>query len=751
MPFPRQLQAKWLLRPNPVLCYTAAVFLAAAAQIARLPLNPPTLIPQITYIPFIVFGAAYGGLWPGLLTTGLCFLESMCFATEPIGTRTVGDPRHWLGLGVLLVAGLVICFSFERAKRAKLADTLTYELAALLNQTYDAVFVWELESKRITFWDQGALRLYGYSTCEALGQSAQELLATQFPESLAAWLAAIPLSSSWQGELVRTSRDGRRITVESRMSLRRSGEGEYRVIELARDISEQKRLEQSQARLACEVQMRQKTLESILQHSPACIAVLRDPDFTYETVNPAYQALFPGSPMVGRTLAQVWPEAAPLLLPLLNIVRDTQTVYHAIEAPIPKSRAPGGPLEQGYFNSSYVPFLGPGGEVHVLVAAVEVTRYKTAEEELRGANRELATIYASSPVALMVVDDDLCVRKLNDTAARFAGPKTSELVGLQLGEVLGCLSASGEARGCGHEPSCAQCPLQRAVLDTLWNGTPHQVEVWLSFFSEGRIDRRYLSVATTSMKNGEGMVLVSAHDITQRKRAEEGLHETVTQLQSALDQKTVLLKEIHHRVKNNLAVISSLLSMKADLVETAEARLALEESQSRVLSIALIHEQLYGSENLDRINFSHYTQQLVEQLKSVFVSEPERIAIRLNVAPIELGVHRAVPCALILHELVSNAFKHAFPSERCGEVHISLQESAPGYLELVIEDNGIGPHPGLVAPRAKSLGLRTVAILSRQLEGSFEQQTATGAGTRFVLRFPAGSSRRAACPSGNPA
>jgi PAS domain S-box-containing protein len=581
--------------------YAAAVFLAAAAQIARVPLDPPTLIPYITYLPFVLLSAAYGGLRPGLLTTVLCSLESLYFATEPVERFAARNTWNWAGLAALLCSGVVTCLLSERAQKAKLCDTSVCELAALLNQTYDAVFVWELKSRRITFWDRGALGLYGFSSGEAIGRSLHDLLATEFPESLAACLAAMQQASYWHGELVHTARDGRRITVESRMSLRQGEDGLVRVIEVARDISERKRLEQAQAQLARERELRQGTLEAIIQNSPACIALLRGPDFIYESVNPAYQALTPGESVVGRAVAEVWPEAAPLVLPILGVVREAQTVYHATGAKIPRRRTPEGPVEDRYFDFSYVPLPGPGSaDIQVLVAAIEVTRHKRAEEQLRAVNQ---------------------------------------------------------------------------------------------------------------------------------------------QLESALAQKTVLLKEVHHRVKNNLAVVSSLLGMKADTLEITAAREALEESRRRVHSIALIHEQLYGSETPDRIDFSEYAQQLAGELHASFVSEPERIAIRLDIAPIEMGIHRAVPCALILNELVSNAFKHAFPGGRRGEVVVSLQESAPGQLEFAVEDNGIGSPAGLAERNAKSLGLKIVGILGRQLEGTLEQQSDSGAGTRFVLRFPAGSSR----------
>jgi two-component sensor histidine kinase len=224
-------------------------------------------------------------------------------------------------------------------------------------------------------------------------------------------------------------------------------------------------------------------------------------------------------------------------------------------------------------------------------------------------------------------------------------------------------------------------------------------------------------------------------DITQRRRAEEARQETVRALESAVTEKTVLLQEVHHRVKNNLAVIASLLSMKADTAGSTEAKLALDESRQRVHSMALIHEHLYGSSHLDHINFSDYAQELAQGL---YVGEPGRISIDMDVDPIELGIARAVPCALILNELLSNAFKYAFPGLRNGKIRVSFHESEPESLELSIEDNGIGLPAGRLTERnTQSLGLRIVGILTKQLDGSIEQQWCSG--TRIVLRFPAGS------------
>ena len=165
-----------------------------------------------------------------------------------------------------------------------------------------------------------------------------------------------------------------------------------------------------------------------------------------------------------------------------------------------------------------------------------------------------------------------------------------------------------------------------------------------------------------------------------------------------------------------------------------EVRRALEASHRRVHSMALIHEQLSEKDRLDRINFSEYAHQLVSHLRQAVVDEPTRVAIETELDPIELGIEQAVPCGLILNELLTNAFKYAFPGRNQGRILISFHESSPGTLELAVEDNGVGLSPELRSGRETSLGLRIVGILTNQLDGTLEHQPC--AGTRIVLRFP---------------
>ena len=351
----------------------------------------------------------------------------------------------------------------------------------------------------------------------------------------------------------------------------------------------------------------------------------------------------------------------------------------------------------------------------------DITERNRARQELLDAHslstaayEETAAIYAHAPIIMLVVDDQLRVIKVNDMAMRFAGREASEMLGLSPCEALGCSSNEG--------------PLSRVPLDTITNGTRQDhVEAWLPF--AGQPQQRCLLISTAPMQfEGRKRALVCAQDVTELKR-------TVRQLESALTEKTVLLKEVHHRVKNNLAVISSLLRMQADTHGSAEAKAALAQSQMRVRSMALIHEHLCGNDHLDRINFSEYARQLVREMYTAFVIEPGRISLEVAADAIELGLDRAVPCALILNELMSNAFKHAFPGERKGEIRISFRESAPGELELAIQDDGIGSSAVLGEGKTNSLGLSIVRILTTQLDGTLDQEPC--AGTRFVLRFPA--------------
>jgi two-component sensor histidine kinase len=214
-------------------------------------------------------------------------------------------------------------------------------------------------------------------------------------------------------------------------------------------------------------------------------------------------------------------------------------------------------------------------------------------------------------------------------------------------------------------------------------------------------------------------------DITERRRTE-------SQIAASLEEKEVLLKEIHHRVKNNLQVISSLLNLQAANVVDTKTLEQLRESQNRIRSMALIHERLYQSGNLARIDFGEYTRSLVGFLARSY-SVPG-VHIQVGVQNIELPVNAAIPCGLVINELVSNALKYAFPDERGGLVEVLLTVAPDRTAVLSVRDDGIGLPHELDHQNTTTLGLQLVNTLTKQLNGTIG--LIRDRGTTFSITFP---------------
>jgi PAS domain S-box-containing protein len=214
-------------------------------------------------------------------------------------------------------------------------------------------------------------------------------------------------------------------------------------------------------------------------------------------------------------------------------------------------------------------------------------------------------------------------------------------------------------------------------------------------------------------------------NITERKQAEAQAREAL--------RREMLLKEIHHRVKNNLQVISSLLFLQSANISDPNTLQSLEESQSRVKAIALIHEKLYGSADLERLDFAEYVRDLLSDLLHTYRVAEERIAFHTDIGEIRFGIDTAIPCGLIITELVTNALTHAFPDGSRGDVWISLNSSEAQTYVLSVRDNGVGLPADLDWRRSKSLGLKLVSDLTKQLEGTIRAVSAEG--TAFTIAF----------------
>jgi len=215
-------------------------------------------------------------------------------------------------------------------------------------------------------------------------------------------------------------------------------------------------------------------------------------------------------------------------------------------------------------------------------------------------------------------------------------------------------------------------------------------------------------------------------DISGQKANEE-------MLAAALAEKDVLLREIHHRVKNNMQIVSSLLSLQSRYLKHPDDMEIFKESQRRIRSMAYIHEKLYRSNNLARIEFGDYLKSLTQNLVASQQKSPGRIDLRLDLEEVFLDIQTAIPCGLIVNELVMNSLKHGFPGDRSGEIRIGLRIAESGEIRLVVGDDGIGLPLGLDVLAVDSMGMQLVTLLIGQIEGRLEIDRTRG--VEFLLTF----------------
>lgn len=226
--------------------------------------------------------------------------------------------------------------------------------------------------------------------------------------------------------------------------------------------------------------------------------------------------------------------------------------------------------------------------------------------------------------------------------------------------------------------------------------------------------------------DGRTMFTVILRDVTERMLNE-------ARIRASLREKESLLKEIHHRVKNNLQVVSSLLGLQSRAVSDPEMRKKFQESQDRVHSMALLHESLYQSHSLSEINFPEYIRQLAAHLFHSYGVAAERIHLRTDMDDVLLHLDAAVPCGLIINELLSNSLKYAFPDGRDGQIRIELRGLSDGSTRLVIADDGVGLRADVDWVNTRSLGLRLVRTLAQQLGAQIEVNSAAGMEVRLAF------------------
>jgi pentatricopeptide repeat protein len=340
---------------------------------------------------------------------------------------------------------------------------------------------------------------------------------------------------------------------------------------------------------------------------------------------------------------------------------------------------------------------------------------RRAERDLRASETRFYSFMNNNPALAFIKDSDGRILYINNTCE---GAWNTTLAACQGKPDHELWSAADAAR------------IRALDLSVLERGQPSHVVEELPSRQQ---PVRQLLTFRFPFADGTGCRLIGGMsvDITERMQTESALA-------AALAAKEVLLQEVHHRVKNNLQIISSLLNMQAELLSDSSLREVLLQSKRRVESMAMIHERLYCNADIDCVDFKQYVEALAKGLFSAYAVNPNPVCLRLELEPVFLDLSQAIPCGLILNELVSNCLKYAFPDQRRGELLVALY-CADDRVTMRVADNGIGLPPGLDWRKSQSLGLRIVDILARQLMGTVHQES--GAGGDFCLTFQKAASR----------
>jgi PAS domain S-box-containing protein len=346
--------------------------------------------------------------------------------------------------------------------------------------------------------------------------------------------------------------------------------------------------------------------------------------------------------------------------------------------------------------------------------AILFNRQQQAEQALRDRENELRLIMDTVPALISYVDSEYRYRRVNKTYERWLGITAEEVCGRHVREIL------SETSWQAVRPN-----IERALA-----GERVSYQVELSFGGGGP---RWLESTYVPDRDEAGRVcgfVVHAVDIGEMKKAEE-------QIKRSLREKEALLKEIHHRVKNNLQIVHSMLNLQLPFIKDEQAVELFKESQNRIYSMALIHEKLYQSESLVKIDLAEYIRSLTANLFLSYGVSERAIRLQISVEDVTLNIDTVIPCALIINELVSNSLKHAFPAPigPAAAIRVGLRREADGQFLLAVGDNGVGLPEGFDIQRSESLGLKLVGVLVRQLQGTV--RLGTRGGTEFAIAFKA--------------
>lgn len=596
----------------------------------------------------------------------------------------------------------------ERKKMEKALRSSEARFRAIFEQAAVGITLFDLQGKFLKS-NQKFRDLLGYREEELLSKSLEDLI---YPDDL--FRLSGSLNSLLLGQIETCSREKRCIRKDETLVwtnltislITESAEEPAYFLCVVEDISERK---QATAKL-------QKVVQELAYHKQAldqfAIVTITDAKGVITYVNDKFCEIsgYTQAEAIGKTHA------------LVNSGYHSRDFFKNLWSTIAQGKIWQGEVknkrkngEDYWVDTTIVPFLNEQGiPFQYLAIRVDITQRKLTEQKIQQRESQMTAQYKGIPVPTYTWQkqaDDLVLIDYNHASESITDGEISSLLG--------------------------------SKLSVMYKDHPQIIkDFWKCFQNQQTLQREYWCQISPSSEPKyfiinyvfvpPDLVMVHTQDLTEREQAK-------ALIQASLKEKEVLLKEIHHRVKNNLQVISSLLDLQSQYIEDPVLLSQFEDSQNRIQSMALLHEKLYQSNNLSHINFAEYVESLVDHLFLSYGRGKHKIKPRIDIDNMSLNLDTAIPCGLIINELVSNALKHGFPENapenNSGEISIEIhQKSDLDHFVLVISDNGIGFPADLDFQNTESsLGLQLVCALTQQLQGKIELNRTQGTQFKLIL------------------
>ncbi len=645
-----------------------------------------------------------------------------------LGFDSVREEKNWSEdiIALLRIMGEMFINVLERKRVEKALAESEKKYRHLVETSQN--LIWSLDTKgRFTFVNQAAKHIYGYETGEIIGRFLTDFIYQEGVEKITDEvinIEEIPIfnrdnCSSFQWETIHKRQDGKPVYLNFNGITLKDKLGNFQgVIGTAIDITEQKKSEEA-------LQKAKDQLQAVLDAVPWFVSWISS-DLRYIGVNKKLASSFNLAPetFIGQEIGFLGSSS--------DFVKSINEFFLSSEQQI--SQEVETKVNGNVKNYLIVLHKYDAGKAVVSVG-IDISDRKQAEamkikliSSLQESEKKFRSLYEATSDAVILLDEQGFIDCNRATLTMFGLSSKEEFLTRKKTDFYPEYQQNGKL---------SQQLLYTKIARAICKGN-NRFEWMLKRLDNSEFP---VEVLLTAMKIGEKykvdgnkkffknrVIQAVIRDITERKRNEE-------QIKASLAEKEVLLKEIHHRVKNNLQVISSLLRLQSRYIQDENVMEMLKESQNRVRSMALVHEHLYQSKDLSRIDFSEYIRHLASHIFQAYEVQARGLKLNVKVVPVCLNIDTVVPCGLIINELVSNSLKYAFPEKSVGDISIDFNYKQNNRNEFILQvgDNGIGFPEDLDYKNSGSLGLRLVCSLVRQLQGKIEKVNQLG--TVFKITF----------------